>query len=83
MIMGYIIDFVVNKTIGIERGYVLAFALFLIYVVRTLLLEQFYLHIFKCNANVFTCLNMIIYKKSMRLSSDARNSKFLKIATQV
>lgn len=78
-IMGFIMDYVRDKEIEHWKGYLWAGLLFVIYTVITIFWEQFYLHKFKFYVNVLTCLNLIIYRKSMNVSSEARKGKKLLI----
>lgn len=73
--MGLLIDFVEDKEIEQWKGYLYACILFLIYVATTVLWEQFHLYVYKCDMNIYTSLNLMIYRKSMIISSQARKRK--------
>ncbi|KAG4066305.1 hypothetical protein HA402_000529 [Bradysia odoriphaga] len=74
-LLGLMIDFVKDSTVELWKGYLWACSLLLIYVLMTVLLEQFYLNIFKCYFNIKTGLMLAIYQKSLKVSHAARKDK--------
>lgn len=77
VVMGKLIDFVQDNSIQPWKGYMWAVVLPGITFTSSLLGEMYFLHMYKCYSNVLTCLNAIIYKKSMSVSSGTRKSKYL------
>lgn len=71
-LMGLMIDFVKDSTVELWKGYLWAFSLLFIYVLMSVLQEQFYLNMFKCYFNIKTGLMLAIYQKSLRVSHEAR-----------
>lgn len=70
-------DFVQEKSIAVWKGYMWALVLLFTNILMTLFLEQYFLHMFKCYVNIGTCLNLKIYRKSMRISSGAKKGNLL------
>ncbi|ODN01265.1 Multidrug resistance-associated protein 1 [Orchesella cincta] len=68
----HLIEFVEIQTIEVWKGWMWAVLLFGNYIIISLFLEQFYLHIFRCYANVMICLNLKIYRKASCISYEAR-----------
>lgn len=74
-LMGILIDFVEDKEIETWKGYLCTVSLLLLFIAITLLSEQFLLYTYKVYMNIFSSLNLLIYRKSLGLSSQARQSK--------
>lgn len=67
-----LISFVENATEYVWRGYLYAFALFIVAVIQTLVLSQYFHRMFLVGLRIRTALISTIYRKALRLSNSAR-----------
>lgn len=71
-VMGYLIDFVNDPSIENWKGYMWAFVIFMINIVSLLLEEQYMMHFFICYSRILPSLSMNIYRKSLRITPEAK-----------